>query len=104
MAADADIGSLSVQANAARARITAGGDGAILLEVNASTVELCVPPTAGLTVVVKDGFAFVTNLDERDLTQTGDTWQRTGSGGPTILVQLEGNFSTFTLDPEGGCA
>jgi hypothetical protein len=38
------------------------------------------------------------------LGQVGDTWQRTGTGGPSIVVQLEGNASTFTLDPEEGCA
>jgi hypothetical protein len=104
-ATDADITSLNVQANAARSRITAGGDGAILIEANASSVELCVPPTAALAITVKDGFALVTNLaDVPGLGQVGDTWQRTGTGGPSIVVQLEGNASTFTLDPEEGCA
>lgn len=105
MAADADIASLDVQANAARSRITAGGDGAILIEANASSVELCVPPTASLAITVKDGVGLVTNLDEvPGMTQGGDTWQRAGTGGPSIVVQLEGNLSTFTLDPEEGCA
>ncbi len=105
IAADADIASMDIQANAARSRITAGGDGAILIEANASSVELCVPPTASLAITVKDGVGLVTNLDEvPGMTQGGDTWQRAGTGGPSIVVQLEGNLSTFTLDPEEGCA
>jgi hypothetical protein len=104
-ATDADITSLSIQANAARSRITAGGDGAILIQANASSVDLCVPPSAALAITVKDGFALVTNLsDVPGLVQDGDTWQRTGTGGPSIVVQLDGNASTFTLDPEEGCA
>ena len=104
-ATDADIAALNVQANAARSRITAGGDGTIIIEANASSVELCVPASATLTVTVQDGFALVTNLDDAPgLTKSGTTWHRAGTGGPTILVQVDGNASTFTLDPEEGCA
>ncbi len=104
-ATDATIAALTLRSNLARSRIIAGGDGVIDLELNASSAELCVPPTASLLITVDDGVALVTNLDgAAGLTRTGDTWRRPSAGGPTVIVKVAGNASSFTLDPEGGCA
>jgi hypothetical protein len=63
-----------------------------------------VPDDAELRIQVNDDFAFVTNLDQRELARIGDVWTRDGSGGPTIDLRVEGNAASFNLDPAEGCA
>jgi hypothetical protein len=104
LADDATLDALSVQVNAGRARLDLGGDTDGSLQINAGALDVCVPDDAELRIQVNDDFAFVTNLDQRDLTRIGDVWTRDGSGGPTIDLRVEGNAASFNLDPAEGCA
>ena len=98
------ISDLQVGLNAGRARLTLGGATTGAIQVNAGEVRLCVPPEATLAITVHDQFALDTNLEQRGLTQAGDTWKRTGStGAPLIQLEVQGNAASFTLDPTGGC-
>ena len=80
------------------------------LEVNAGTIDLCVPPDAALRLTVGDDFAFDTNLAAQGLTEATSedddegVWQRPGTGGPTITLSVDGNAASFRLDPAGGCS
>jgi hypothetical protein len=103
MASDASIDRLDASMNAGRVRFTLGGatDGA--LSVNAGTLEVCVPANAELRITVREQLTFGTNLDQRGLTRSGNVWQRAGSGGPVIRLEVSGNAGAFNLDPTGGC-
>jgi hypothetical protein len=95
---------IDLHLNAGRARITLGaaattGD----LSTNAGAIDLCVPPNAELTFHVTEQLTFAHNLDGQGLTQDGTTWTRSGSGGPSIELTVDGNAASFTLDPQGGC-
>ncbi len=105
-AGSATMSRLSVTANAGRVRVTLGpgptvGD----LRLNASAMDLCVPPDAGLRITANEELTFATNLGDRGLTHTGSVWERpaTGSGG-LIDLTVSGNAAAFNLDPSGGCA
>ena len=100
----ATISDLQMGVNAGRARMTLGGATTGTIRVNAGEVRLCVPPEATLAITVHDQFALETNLGQGDLTQAGDTWNRSGAtGAPVIRLEVEGNAASFTLDPTGGC-
>ena len=68
-------------------------------------IQVCIAADDGmLTITVEDGFALVTNLEAEGLREGPDgTWSRAGTGTATLSVQVEGNASSFTLDPEAGC-
>lgn len=103
MAQEAAIGALAVQGNATRVRLGVTS-GSVLLDINASAVDVCADPTSALSITVEDGFALVTNLEERGLRKGGDgTYNRAATSGATITIRLRGNASSFTLDPDGGC-
>jgi len=103
LAREATIGTLVIQANAARVRLGVTS-GSVRLQMNASAVDLCVDPTSALSITVEDGFALITNLEERGLRKGADgSYSRATTDGASITVRLEGNASSFTLDPEGGC-
>ena len=103
LAGDATIGTLQVQANASRVSMVAGA-GHVLLNVNAGAIDLCAAPDAALRITVDDGFALVTNLDDRGLQHDpGGVWTREGTG-PALDIRVDGNASSFSLDPDGGCA
>lgn len=99
----AAIRDIDASVNAGRLRITlddgpTSGD----LSANAGSIELCVPPEATLQFEVTDQLTFATNLKDRGLIQSGETWTRDGSGA-TIDLEVDGNAASFTLDPDGGC-
>ena len=103
LATNATIGTLAVQGNATRVRL-AVSSGTVLIEMNASAVDLCAASGSALTITVEDGFALVTNLEAEGLREGPDgTWSRVGTGTATLSVRVEGNASSFTLDPEAGC-
>lgn len=106
LATDATIDDLGLRLNAGRARLLLGGDTDGAIEVNAGTIDLCVPADAALRITLDDDFAFATNLADRGLTRLGDTWARPGAavGAPVIDLRVQGNAGSFTLDPAGGCA
>lgn len=104
VASGAEIGALSVDVNAGRVRITLDGpvsEGE--LSVNAGAIDLCVPDGAALRFEVEEQLTFATNLDDAGLSQRDETWQREGSG-PEIVLHIEGNAASLTLNPEDGCS
>ena len=106
-AGGATMARLAVKLNAGRLRITLG-KGAIVGDVtlNASAMDLCVPPDAGLRIHANDQLTFATNLDEIGLTRVGQVWSRPSyrrSGG-LIDLTIQGTAAAFNLDPKGGCA
>ena len=82
----AAITRLDVGLNAGRARVTLDGSTTGQLSANAGALELCVPPDADLRITAPEQFTFATNLDSQGLTQSGDTWTRTGSGARIDLL------------------
>jgi hypothetical protein len=100
---EATITGLEVSMNAGRARLTLGGEARGTLQVNAGTLEVCVPANARLEIRVHEQLTFGTNLEQRGLTRNGDRWSRAGSGGPLIELDVSGNAASFNLDPTGGC-
>jgi hypothetical protein len=104
--AHAEIGRLDVAVNAGRARITLENPAAGDLSINAGAIDLCVPPSMNLRLVVNDQLTFVTNLADQGLQQNGQVWTRTPTPGdqqPMIDLTVTGNAASFTLDPDGGC-
>jgi hypothetical protein len=65
-------------------------------------MELCVPDEVELRLVLTENITFSHNLDDLGLPQSGTTWTRAGSG-ERIILEVEGNASSFELNPEGGC-
>jgi hypothetical protein len=102
-ASGAAIAHLVVTVNAGSVRITLGGPTAGSITANAGSVDLCVPADAALSVRITDQLAFATNLGQRGLTQSGDTWLRAGTGGPQVTLTVAGNAADLELDPPGGC-
>ena len=98
----ATIDRLDASLNAGRLRVTLAGPSSGDLSANAGAMELCVPPDAALRFDVEEQLTFTTNLDDRGLQRSGDTWTRAGSG-PAIEFTVEGNAASFTLNPEGSC-
>ena len=102
----ATIDRLDVAVNAGRARITLAQPVTGDLSVNAGAIDLCVPATMNLRLVVNDQLTFVTNLADQGLQQDGQVWTRTPTPGdqqPMIDLTVTGNAASFTLDPDGGC-
>jgi len=98
------IARLDISMNAGRARLTlAGGSTSGSLSTNAGSIEVCVPPTAGLTLHLPNQFTFANNLGQRGLSRDGDTWTRIGAAGSSIELSIDGTVGSFTLDPAGGC-
>jgi hypothetical protein len=103
IADDAPISALDVSMNAGRARLSLGGATQGRLSVNAGTIEVCAPANAELRITIREQITFGTNLDQRGLSRTGNLWQRAGTGGPVIQLDVSGNAASFNLDPTGGC-
>lgn len=103
-AGEADLAGFSASVNAGSIQVTVG-DAAMTGELssNAGSIDLCVPDDVNLRLVLEDNnITFSHNLDDRGLTRSGDVWTRAGSG-ETITFQVEGNASSFDLNPEEGC-
>jgi len=104
-AGSATIEELDLSMNAGRIRATIGSAATKgSLSVNAGSIDLCVPPEAGLRLEVEDQLTFATNLGSRGLSRDGNTWTRPASGSAgTIELSVDGNAAVFNLDPAGGC-
>lgn len=95
-----------VDANAGSVSIT--GDDSTSIDgsvgMNAGSLELCLPENVGLAITIEDAnVTFSHNLDERGLTRQGDTW-RSGEGTSAVTLDVEGNATSFELNPDGGCS
>jgi hypothetical protein len=103
------VSGLDVQLNAGSAKIIADGDGDVAgsLQANAGGFDLCVPDSVGLQIIVTSSVAFSHNLEDRGLTNEGEdvfVSPNFGSAAHKVVLQVQGNAATFTLNPEEGCA
>jgi hypothetical protein len=104
--AGASVADLSLDMNAGSVRMTTDADTSLVGEVgmNAGSLEVCAPDGATVEIELDDpNVTFSHNLDDRDFTESGDTW-RSGSGTPTIRLTVDGNAASFTFNPDGGCS
>ncbi len=97
-----------VQLNAGSLSLQTDGETALtgLIGVNAGSVDLCTAPEAGLRITVNSNVTFSHNLDEAGLQQNGDTYSTANfaSSERAVVLDVEGNAASFTLNPEEGCA
>lgn len=97
-----------VQLNAGSLSLQTDGETALtgLIGVNAGSVDLCTAPEAGLRITVNSNVTFSHNLDEAGLQQNGDTYSTANfaSSERAVVLDVEGNAASFTLNPEDGCA
>lgn len=101
----ANVDDLGLSMNAGSMRVLADETTRLSgeLSMNAGSLDLCAPDDASIEVVLDDpNVTFSHNLDDRDFTESGDTW-RLGSGNPTIRLEVDGNAASFTFNPSGGC-
>ncbi len=104
----AEVEVLEISMNAGSAHIQTDADTALAgtLHMNAGSLTLCTPTNAALRFTVDANLTFSHNLDERDMTESDDTWtsDEFEGAGRRIDLRLEGNAASFELNPEGGCA
>ena len=96
---------LDLTMNAARLRLETGSAPMTgSLEVNAGSIDLCVPDDVGLRLDVKEQLTFGTNLAAEGLAHDGTVWTRAAANGaPTIDLAVQGNAAALTLKGEGAC-
>jgi hypothetical protein len=96
---------IDVTMNAGRIRLDAGRSAMSgNVNLNAGSLDLCVPDGVGLQLDVTDQLTFVHNLAGRGLVHAGTTWTRAGSTpGEVIALSIGGSAASFNLDPDGGC-
>ena len=101
----ADVASLELDANAGSVSVVVD-DGTVAngsMSVNAGSLELCAPDGVAFAITIEDpNVTFSHNLDESGLDRSGDTCRST-DGEAAIVLDVEGNAGSFTLNPDGGC-
>jgi hypothetical protein len=100
------LDSIDVQGNAGSASLTlpnASLDGR--LQVNAGSIEFCVPAGAGLRVRTGSNPIASYDLDGEGLLRNGDTWESPGYDSADVRIDLrvEANVGSISLNPEDGC-
>jgi hypothetical protein len=104
----ATAASMTVEANAGSVTVTADGettvDGSISL--NAGSLDICLADDVVADLRLEsDNVTFSHNLDDEGLSRTGDTWRfGDGDAQASVVLAVEGNAASFTLNPDGGCA
>ncbi len=105
---DAQVDNLDLSLNAGSASIVIGSglDMTGSLSVNAGSIELCTTGDVALRITSDPNITFSTNLDETDLSKSGNTWSTANYEGASqhVRIQLSGNAGSFALNPEGGCS
>jgi hypothetical protein len=103
----AQVADLDVSLNAGSVSIVtdAGTDLAGAIGSNAGSIDFCAPTDAALRFTVDANVTFSHDLDESGLEQSGDTFTSPGfdTAEHQIDLRLEGNASSFNLNPEEGC-
>ena len=101
----ADAGTLELDANAGSVSMIIG-DGTTAtgsMSVNAGSIEVCAADGTAIEITIEDpNITFSHNLDDSGLSRSGDTW-RSGGGDPGVVLDVNGNAGSFTLNPDGGC-
>jgi hypothetical protein len=103
------VGDFDMSMNAGSAKIQTDAETALAgrFTMNAGSFELCVADDAALRITVADSnFTFSHNLDDSELTRSGETWTSDAFDGADTFIdlRLEGNAASFTLNPDGGCS
>ncbi|CAN5627074.1 hypothetical protein BH23CHL7_BH23CHL7_19250 [soil metagenome] len=88
---NATSGTLRLPAQAGIANVT----------LNAASLALCVPPGVGLQIDYQSTLSSH-NFESQGLTSSGDRQWSVG-GSPQILLNINANVSSVTLDRSGGC-
>ena len=105
---DAQVEALDLSLNAGSASVIIGSGLAMnaSIEVNAGSIELCVDDGVALQVSTSSNITFSHNLEDSDLVRTADTWSTPGFAdrADQVIIDLQGNAASFTLNPDGGCA
>jgi hypothetical protein len=104
--AGADVRELSIDMNAGSANLSVDDATSLAgsIEMNAGSLNVCVPDGVSLEINLDDpNITFSHNLDESGLARSGDTW-RSGDGPAAIVLSVDGNAASFTLNPEDGCS
>jgi hypothetical protein len=103
----ARVADLDVSLNAGSVSIVtdATTDLAGAIDSNAGSIDFCTLAAAALRFTVDANLTFSHDLDESGLDQSGDTFTSPGfeTAEHRIDLQLEGNASSFNLNPEEGC-
>lgn len=75
------------------------------VEANAGSVNLCVPPGAGLKLRTNDSIVASYDVGDHGMVKTGSTWQTPGFDAAAVRIELDtqANAGSFSLNPEGGC-
>jgi hypothetical protein len=98
--------SVDVQTNAGSASVTLP-DLSLTgrLQVNAGSLEVCIPADAGVRIQTGGGLGS-NNFGDAGLVQDGDTWESPGYANATTQIELEAeaNLGNIALNPEDGCA
>jgi hypothetical protein len=100
---DMSHGPLNMTLNGSSALVSlpSSGTGATgSISVNASSLELCVPPTLGLSIVTHEALSS-NNFAQAGLTLDGQRWH-TG-GNADVNLNLNSNVSSVNLDRSGEC-
>jgi hypothetical protein len=98
--------SVDVQTNAGSAAVTLP-DVSLTgrLQVNAGSLEICMPADAGIRIQTGGGLGS-NNFEDAGLVQDGDSWESPGyADAPTqIDLEAEANLGNIALNPEDCCA
>ena len=101
----AEAPSLAIDANAGSVSVIVGDESSATgtMSVNAGSIEVCAADGVALEITVEDpNVTFSHNLDDSELSRSGDTW-RSGDGDPDVVLDVNGNAGSFNLNPDGGC-
>ena len=100
------IDSVDIQTNAGSASVTLP-DLSLTgrLQVNAGSLEICMPADAGVRIQTGGGLGS-NNFGDAGLVQDGDTWESPGYAEASTQIELEAeaNLGNIALNPEDGCA
>lgn len=103
----ASVSDLDVSLNAGSVSIVtdAATDLAGTIGSNAGSIDFCAPAGAALRFTVDANLTFSHDLDESGLEQSGDTFSSPAfdTAEHQIDLRLEGNATSFNLNPEEGC-
>lgn len=98
--------SVDIQTNAGSASVTLP-DVSLTgrLQVNAGSLEVCVPADAGVRIQTGGGLGS-NNFGDAGLVQDDDTWASPGYADASTQIDLEAeaNLGNIALNPEDGCA
>jgi hypothetical protein len=74
-------------------------------EVNAGSVEFCVPAGAALRLRTNENIVASYDYEGHGLVRSGTTWETPGFASAAVRIDLrtQANAGSFTLNPEGEC-